>query len=203
MVEAARFKPIVVAVVGALVGGLLGATIGWAAPGYYRAVFLNGSDPSFNPFAVGLGLGATQGAGAGAALAGAILVLNIARRRPKAERGPGSVWSLWTAVTILSLCLVLRELPNLWGRTPPRAAWREGKIALWNFALSDQIATHLISGEKQAALDPPILLRSHFEESSVDLAALDWRDGDGKSCPSPAKGHPLTVVAVETTDRIR
>jgi hypothetical protein len=55
--------------VGALAGGVLGAAIGWAlgafAPSAYASMFERGSDPSFNPVAVGVALGFPQGLAAG------------------------------------------------------------------------------------------------------------------------------------------
>ena len=61
------------AMTGALLGLGVGAAIGRFAPNYYRSIFSNGGDPSFDPMAVGVGLGLTQGAGLGT-LAGLILV---------------------------------------------------------------------------------------------------------------------------------
>lgn len=53
----------------ALAGGLLGlatgAGLGNLIPSYYRSVFSNGSDPTFDPLAVGIGPGLTQGLGLG------------------------------------------------------------------------------------------------------------------------------------------
>lgn len=59
----------------ACLGALTGATIGKVAPDYYRAVFLHGNLPEFNPIQVGTGLGAIQGFAAGIAIS--ILVLAI------------------------------------------------------------------------------------------------------------------------------
>ena len=55
-------------VIGSGLGLVLGVIIGKLAPGYYRGVFINGSDPSFDPFSMGVGLGMTQGAFLGAAI---------------------------------------------------------------------------------------------------------------------------------------
>lgn len=49
------------AFVGGLIGLGLGAAIGTMLPGYYRSVFSGGSDPNFDPVAVGIGQGLTQG----------------------------------------------------------------------------------------------------------------------------------------------
>jgi len=55
------------------IGGVLGWSLGTYAPGYYRGVFRNGDDPSFDPVAVGVGQGLTQGF-AGGVVVGLILV---------------------------------------------------------------------------------------------------------------------------------
>lgn len=46
---------------GGLLGLLIGAGLGSFAPGNYRSVFSHGSDPGFDPLAVGIGQGLTQG----------------------------------------------------------------------------------------------------------------------------------------------
>lgn len=48
-----------------LIGTILGYSLGTFAPGSYRALFPNGTDPAFNPAEVGLGLGCVQGLAAG------------------------------------------------------------------------------------------------------------------------------------------
>ena len=55
-------------VVGSGPGLILGVVIGKFASGYYRGVFLNGSDASIDPLSMGVGLGLTQGAASGAAV---------------------------------------------------------------------------------------------------------------------------------------
>jgi len=55
-------------VVGSGSGLILGVVIGKFAPGYYRGIFSNGSDASFDPLSMGVGLGLTQGAAFGAAV---------------------------------------------------------------------------------------------------------------------------------------
>jgi hypothetical protein len=62
-------------VIFAAIGALIGFLLGKAAPGYYRSVFGGGSDPLFDPVAVGLGQGLTQGLVLGAGV-GLILVLS-------------------------------------------------------------------------------------------------------------------------------
>ncbi|MGV3720781.1 MAG: hypothetical protein ACO1SX_07710 [Actinomycetota bacterium] len=52
---------VICAVCFSLLGGMAGYLIGAFAPGYYRGVFANGSDPSFDPVQVGIGQGVTQG----------------------------------------------------------------------------------------------------------------------------------------------
>ena len=49
------------AFLGGLIGLGIGAALGAFVPGYYRSVFFNGTDPSFDPVAVGIGQGLTQG----------------------------------------------------------------------------------------------------------------------------------------------
>jgi len=51
-----------------LIGTILGYSLGTLAPGAYRALFPNGTDPAFNPAEVGLGLGCVQGLAAGAVI---------------------------------------------------------------------------------------------------------------------------------------
>ena len=60
-------------VLGGLIGLGLGGALGALAPGYYRAMFSRGTDPGFDPLAVGIGQGLTQGVGFGGA-AGLVLV---------------------------------------------------------------------------------------------------------------------------------
>ena len=55
-------------VIGSGSGLILGVVIGKFAPGYFRGVFSNGSDSSFDPLSMGVGLGLTQGAAFGAAV---------------------------------------------------------------------------------------------------------------------------------------
>jgi hypothetical protein len=70
-------------------GGGLGYVLGTTAPSYYRSVFRNGNDPTFNPVEVGLGLGVTQGVVAGVVV-GCIIVLAVAwyqsRRRGETNK---------------------------------------------------------------------------------------------------------------------
>ena len=60
-----------------LLGVAIGMFLGVVAPGYYRSVFANGTDPSFNPLAVGAGLGLTQGLIAGVVI-GCVITLAVA-----------------------------------------------------------------------------------------------------------------------------
>ena len=57
------------AVVGGLGGGVLGYLIGRLLPGYYRSVFPQGTEPHFDPIAVGIGQGIPQGIAAGVGIA--------------------------------------------------------------------------------------------------------------------------------------
>jgi hypothetical protein len=59
----------------AVIGGLIGWLMGTQMPGYYRSIFLRGSDPAFDPVAIGLGQGITQGLVLGSAI-GLVLVLS-------------------------------------------------------------------------------------------------------------------------------
>jgi hypothetical protein len=64
----------VTAVLFSAIGAFVGWLIGTKMPGYYRSVFGGGSDPSFDPVAVGFGQGLTQGLILGASV-GLVLVL--------------------------------------------------------------------------------------------------------------------------------
>ena len=50
-----------VLLLGGLIGMGIGAALGAFVPGYYRSVFSNGSQRTFDPVAVGVGQGLTQG----------------------------------------------------------------------------------------------------------------------------------------------
>jgi hypothetical protein len=58
-------------------GGAIGFGLGKYAPSYYRAVFVTGRDPDFDPLAVGIGLGITQGM-LGGLFVGSVVVLAVA-----------------------------------------------------------------------------------------------------------------------------
>ncbi len=63
-------------------GAGIGYALGVVAPAYYRGVFSNGNDPSFDPAQVGLGLGLSQGMICGVVVGIAvILAVAISRRR--------------------------------------------------------------------------------------------------------------------------
>ena len=72
---------------GALIGLGIGAALGSFFPGYYRSLFLGGSDPNFDAFAVGIGQGLTQGLAFGAVV-GLLLVAMFYWYRSR--RGVGS-----------------------------------------------------------------------------------------------------------------
>jgi hypothetical protein len=77
------FLTIIASAIGFGLGGwLIGYMLGTNAPGYYRSVFRNGSDPAFDPVAVGAGLGLTQGIVAGL-IVGAVVVLAVAWYRSR------------------------------------------------------------------------------------------------------------------------
>lgn len=59
-----------------IIGSLLGFGLGTFAPGSYRALFPNGTDPRFNPVEVGVGLGCVQGLLAGTII-GLVVVLCV------------------------------------------------------------------------------------------------------------------------------
>ncbi len=59
---------------------LIGAALGTFVPGYYRSVFSNGDNPSFDPVAVGIGQGLTQGVGTGLAVGIALLAVHYWRQ---------------------------------------------------------------------------------------------------------------------------
>lgn len=62
---------------GGIAGASIGSFLGRTMPGYYRGVFVTGSDPAFDPVAVGFGQGLTQGLAGGAAV-GICLVAIVA-----------------------------------------------------------------------------------------------------------------------------
>jgi len=65
------------------VGMLLGVAIAGFIPTYYREIFGAVNDPSFEPYAVGLGLGLTQGIFCGL-VSGSVVLISVAiasRRR--------------------------------------------------------------------------------------------------------------------------
>lgn len=70
-------------VVTAALGGGAGTGIGWLLgtqmPNYYRSVFMGGSDPNFDPVAVGIGQGLTQGLAGGLVVGTAIVALLVWR----------------------------------------------------------------------------------------------------------------------------
>ena len=78
------------AFLGGMLGLAMGAALGTFAPGYYRSVFVHGSDPNFEPLAVGIGLGLTQGAGFGAFI-GLVLVGMFYWYRSRAQRDSPAV----------------------------------------------------------------------------------------------------------------
>lgn len=59
-----------------LIGTVLGYSLGTFAPGSYRALFPNGTDPGFNAAEVGLGLGCVQGLVAGIVI-GLVVVICV------------------------------------------------------------------------------------------------------------------------------
>jgi len=63
------------AVIGGLIGLGIGAALGSFVPGYYRSVFFGGSDPTFDPVAVGIGQGLTQGVVFGALIGLALVAM--------------------------------------------------------------------------------------------------------------------------------
>ena len=75
-------------VIGSGLGLCLGVAIGKFAPGYYRGVFSNGSDPSFDPWSMGVGLGLTQGTvfGAAVGIVSVIVYLWYRSRRSTQDR---------------------------------------------------------------------------------------------------------------------
>lgn len=64
-------------------GGFVGYLLGVYSPGYYRAVFPNGNDASFDPVSVGVGLGLTQGLTAGLVVGAAVVVAVVVGRALK------------------------------------------------------------------------------------------------------------------------
>ena len=66
---------LVTALIGGMIGLGIGLTLGSLTPGYYRSVFSNGSQPGFDPLAVGIGQGLTQGVGGGTLIGLAIIAL--------------------------------------------------------------------------------------------------------------------------------
>jgi hypothetical protein len=58
-----------------IIGGLLGWGVGTYAPGYYRAAFVRGRDPDFDPVHVGLGCGINAGVFTGVVLGIAIVAI--------------------------------------------------------------------------------------------------------------------------------
>ncbi len=63
----------------AVIGGGTGWALGTFAPGYYRSVFRNGNEPSFDPVSVGVGQGLTQGTSGGVAVGLVVVALFIWR----------------------------------------------------------------------------------------------------------------------------
>ena len=63
------------AFLGGLCGLGIGAALGSFVPGYYRSVFSNGADTSFDPVAVGIGQGLTQGVVGGGTIGLALVAM--------------------------------------------------------------------------------------------------------------------------------
>jgi hypothetical protein len=64
----------------AIGGGLIGYALAVVAPAYYRGVFQRGSEPWFDPVAVGVGLGVSQGLLVGL-LVGAVVLIAVSRSK--------------------------------------------------------------------------------------------------------------------------
>lgn len=56
-------------------GGATGYYLGRYQPGYYRSVFSNGDEATFDPLAVGIGQGVTQGVVCGGLVGLAVILL--------------------------------------------------------------------------------------------------------------------------------
>lgn len=101
----------------ACLGGVVGLSIAKVMPAYYRAVFVNGNDPGFQPVPAGTGLGITQGLVGGLAI-GTIIVVALAWRDRRAhvngqcepiqaDRAGWWRWGVWLVVAGVSVLLAL------------------------------------------------------------------------------------------------
>ena len=101
----------------ACLGGVIGLAIATTLPAYYRAVFVNGDDPGFQPVPAGAGLGITQGLVGGLAI-GTVIVVAFAWRDRRAQAGGGcapvlmdvagrSRWGMWLIGAGVSMLLAL------------------------------------------------------------------------------------------------
>lgn len=115
------------------VGTAIGYGLGRFNPGYYRAVYVNGKDPEFDPIAVGVGLGLTQGTAAGVVIGLALVALlcwqdiRLSRAAEPASRGGRSGDRTWGLLLVSGLlagmavscaggCALGTALGDLWGK---------------------------------------------------------------------------------------
>ncbi|RYG26399.1 hypothetical protein EON82_03500 [bacterium] len=195
-------------VTGAAIGAGVGALLGKVAPSYYRFVFEAESDPSFDPVGVGFGLGLTQGLIGGALCAAVVafgpsLVAAIAHKPEPVSSKRKKAWLPWTLAALLGLFVLVSRIPGLLGEGEPRLAWRDGKLALWNFSLHDVVATHLIAEDRYAALPNPLLLKSHWNEATVDARYLKWLAPTGEIAAAPVVGSEVGIVFVDARTTMR
>jgi hypothetical protein len=184
------------AVAATALGAILGLTLGWFAPGYYRSVFEGGSDPLFSPVQVGLGLGASQGAIAGLVV-GVVLVW-ASYQSPRAVgqtvRSKSGAWALGGLIlfALVSYGTRLLDEPRADG---VRFGWHEKQLSFHNFGLRDKVVTHIAAGGNQAALTPPVYLKSHYTQLDIDPRNLKWIDYQGHPTDPPKPGEPVEIIA--------
>jgi hypothetical protein len=162
---------------GILIGtaGLLGAGgtavgfgLGRFNPGYYRAVFVNGADPEFDPVAVGVGLGLTQGTAAGLVV-GLALVALLCWRDIRLSRAPGAAAPAGGAVD-RSRGLLLAS-----GLLVGMAVSCAGGCALGT-GLGDMWEKHRRFAEQREAVAPVLASDPGFKDAHVD----DGHSGTGR-----------------------
>jgi len=187
---------------GALAGALLGLAIGLGSPNYYRSVFEDGRSAGFDPLQMGIGLGGTQGGVAGFCLG---LVL-LWRSRSEFERTKQStaltvpkvfVWGAGATVLLGIGAFSLGRLFDESRGQGMRLSWQGKLLNVHNYGLQDRVATHLSVGNTQAALQPPIYVKSHVTNLDIDPARLKWIEADGKPTVAPAPGERVEVITHE------